>query len=267
VDLARVAVSTARSMVDQHLPALGVPTPKGYADDLAAVDTMLDRAGRLAPDRAKLAAAVAAALEDDRDPAEDPDVWAALAREQFASLNLSYAVEQHADERRAAAIAKHGPAIIDALAGVVDAADEVLQDAHRRIGRGLDLGTVAYVSQLPPDLMGLWGQARDAVARVERVGQVWTTVVRAGGLAPLEPRSPYLPLVVADLTATQLAALPDRTVTAPCHAGARLKLAGVDEFRQRVQQVQAQRARAARPGTDEPDKRTKRTKAGATATS
>jgi hypothetical protein len=268
MDLARVALTTARTMVDQHLPSLGVTIPKPYRDDLAAVDRMLARLDRIAPDRRATALAVAAALEDDRDPATDPAVLAALAREQLQALNAAAAVAQVGDERRAAAIAKHGPAIIASMVPVVDAADHALRQAHDRLPN-LDLGDVHYVTRLPPQSMALWGAARDALARVDRVAVVWQAVVRAAGLTPLEPRSPYLPLILAPLDADALAALPDRTPTAPAHAGHRLALATVDSYRQRVATVQAQQTRAARPGAqhdeeptnDEPKQR--RRKAGA----
>src|SRR5690606_36431533 len=91
-----------------------------------------------------------------------------------------------------------------------------------------------------PGQVALWAEARDAIDHLNRVTQVWRLVVSACRLATLS--GPYTPLILADLDADELDALPRTDAMAPVHAGHPLALADVETYRARCQRVEQQRA-------------------------
>ncbi|GIF06361.1 hypothetical protein Asi03nite_38990 [Actinoplanes siamensis] len=92
--------------------------------------------------------------------------------------------------------------------------------------------------------MATWGAAREYAHRAELVAQCWLVVAQVGRLANVHHDK--RPLVLADLTAEQLAELGYRPkAEAVIEAGHRLSLASPQEFAARCQRVDEQRRQAA----------------------
>jgi hypothetical protein len=239
---------SAIMLIGQALDRLGIDRPDGYTAELAEVDRWAAAADQLGADRRALAEAVAAALADGRDPATDKAVTAHLTRATLVRENIGPAVAEVADDRRAAALARHAPALHAALAAEVRRLDKALAAARTAVGPALpraltDPGHAA--GTLRPDQLGPWGAARDAVARLGTVVQAWRQVTVATGTVPPQSKGPALMLAVADLDAPDL----DRIArdhghdpTAPAIAGHRLALADPDEFHKRQAKIAQQRA-------------------------
>lgn len=250
----RITVMTAIGQTRQHYRQLDRELPAGMVDALARID---EQANRTLPrhDPAGLVNAIDAALTAGKDPATDTAVLAELARKQLAELNPAELFDNLAWQRRGDVLREYAPAIIADLAQVVEQADAVLDKARAAIPN-LDTDDTTSVTTMRPAQMALWGEARVAVDHLDRVAQMWHLIVLACRLAPLD--ASRQPLILADLTPEQLAALDERRALAPVRAGHRLALADVDTYRQRCQRADeyvteqaAKRAREARTGKRE----------------
>jgi hypothetical protein len=238
---------SALMMIGQYLDRLDLEAPDAYRFELGEIDRWADGAGNLTADRRALAEAVADALAAGRDPATDKAVAVALARSNLAGQNVGQAVSEVADDRRAAALARHAPEIHAALAAEVARIDATLATARTAVGPALarTLTDHAHAAgTLRPDALAAWGAAREAVARLGTVVQAWRQLTTATGTVPPQSKGPALMLAVADLDAPDL----DRIArdhghdpTAPAIAGHRLDLADPDEFHKRQAKVAQQR--------------------------
>lgn len=231
-----VPLSTAR----QHLHALGLELPKALVDALAATDAALADRTALRYDRAALLDAVANCLTAGRNPLTDKSVREHLVASQLNSLQISAALDGLVEQRRAAAVTEHAPAVLDLLAPVVADADATLAEAREAIP-GLNLKDVTSVSGLRPAQMQFWGRAREAAEAVHHIEVIWTTLARECRLVQVPDGMG--PLIVADLTLEQLEALPRANSTARpnaasvIEAGHRLNLATPKEFAERCQRM------------------------------
>lgn len=232
-------MSAAISQTRQHYRVLGLELPEALTQALARAEEMKKRT--IPPyDAAALCEAVDAALDAGKDPAADETVRTQLARKGIKESHVWQMLERLALERRGAALRDSAEQIIADLSGVVDRAHAVLVRARQEIP-GLDVTDPTTISSLRPGQMALWGEARDAVDHLNRVTQVWHLVVSACRLATLS--GPHNPLILADLDADELAALPRATdAMAPVHAGHPLVLADVETYRARCKRVEQQRA-------------------------
>lgn len=232
-------VDTAIGQTRQHYRHLGLELPESLTQALARAAATNERT--IPPyDAAALCEAVDAALDEGRDPAADETVRTQLARKAIKESNVWQMLEGLALQRRGEALRDSAGQIIANLSGVVDQANAVLVQARQEIP-GLDVTDPSNVSTLRPGQMALWGEARDAVDHLNRVTQVWHLIVSACRLAPLG--GPNNPLILADLSADELAALDRNTdAMAPVHAGHALALADVETYKQRVRSVEQQRA-------------------------
>lgn len=234
------ATRSALMIIRQHFPHLGIELPRGLAADLAEIDRVFGSQDVLTSSRRTLAEAVADALAAGKDPATDKAVLAHLAREQMRLMNLDGELADVAEDRRAAALRSHADAILELLAEVVDRADETLEEARDGIA-GLDLTDDERVGAMAPHQMALWGRAREALAHVERVVQVYAMLLGACGFGIVPPHR--RPLVIAELSLAELNALGHQPhATAAVHAGHRLSLATPDTFAERLARLEEDRS-------------------------
>jgi hypothetical protein len=255
---------SALMLIGQALDRLSLAPPDGYTAELAEVDGWAASADQLGADRRALAEAVAAALADGRDPATDKAVGVALTRATLVRENIGPAVAEVADDRRAAALTRHAPAIHTALAAEVGRIDKALAAARQTVGPALPraLDDHAYaVGTLRPQQLGAWGEAREAVTRLGTVVQAWRQLTTATGTVPPQSKGPALMLAVADLDAPDL----DRIVrdhgnepTAPAIAGASLDYADPDTFAKRQAKIAKQRQARQQHDDDQAKRQLKR---------
>ncbi|MDO9498108.1 MAG: hypothetical protein Q7J48_20560 [Nocardioides sp.] len=233
------ATRSALMITRQHFPHLGLELPAGLMADLAEIDRVFANRDVFDSSRRSLAEAVANAMAAGKDPAADKTVISCLAREQMRLMNVGNELSDLAEDRRADALRSHVDAIFELLSGTVERADETLAEVRERIP-GLDLKDEDIVRTLAPEQMALWGRAREALAHVERVAQIWGLLVFACGLGALPPHR--RPLVIAELSLSELNALGHQPVaTAAVHAGHRLSLATPDTFAERLARLEDDR--------------------------
>ena len=240
------ATRSALMIIRQHFPHLGLELPDGLTADLAEIDRVFADRDALNGSRRALTEAVADAMSAGKDPATDKAVIVELAREQMRLMNLGNDLSALAEDRRADALRGHADAILELLSEVIDRADETLAEARERIP-GLDLNDDDAVRNMAPEQMALWGRAREALAHVERVVQVYGMLVGAVGLGVLPPHR--RPLVIAELSLSELNALGHQpNAIAAVHAGHRLSLATPETFAERLARVEDDRAHDAKRG-------------------
>lgn len=233
------ATRSTLMIIRQHSPHLGLELPDGLIADLAEIDRVFADRDVLNSSRRALTEAVAAAMAAGKDPATDKAVIAHMAREQMRLMNLDNDLSALAEDRRADALRSHADAIIELLAGVIDRADVTLAEARERIP-GLDLNDDDRVRTMAPEQMAWWGRAREALAHVERVAQIWAMLVSACELGTLPPHR--RPLLIAELSLSELNALGHQpAAVAAVHAGHRLSLATPDAFAERLARVEDDR--------------------------
>lgn len=250
----RILVHTAIQQTEQHYRHLDRELPEGLTQALEDIDAQRQRT--LTPHNPiAMRDAVDAALAAGNDPATDPAVLVELARRQLQDVKLGPLLDELAEQRRGAGLRQHAPVILADLALVVEEADATLTNARAEIPN-LDPTDPTTITALKPGQMALWGEAREALDHLERVTQMWHLIVSACRLAPLNANK--RPLILADLTGDELAALSDRTAMAPVHAGHHLELATPETYMQRCKRVdedqaaeQAKREREARTGRRE----------------
>ncbi len=227
------------ALITQTARQIGQPLPATLTDVLADIDRLVESVNDYAP--TSVASAVLDALAAGKDPASTPAVQRAIASQVIAGTEIRNIAAERLDDRRREVITAHFPAMLagwrDALAGAwatVAAAREVMP----------------RVSFLDPNMLGTvatphataWCQARDALVLAERVADVWALTVTATRLVGAEASDRrYRPLIMADLTAEELDALPLGKATAPADAGHPLDLAIPEEFRERIARVLGQR--------------------------
>jgi hypothetical protein len=227
------------TIVRQALAKIDVPLPDPVAD---ALDRPVPHLA--APDRQALTTATYTAAADGRDPGDDPEVRRLLTLQQLDAIGVGRDLHTAATAAQADAIIDHAPAILDALAGVVDQADQVLADARPRLPRGVDLADRAGgVTLRGPDALAAWGAARAQVDRLDHVVTVWGQLAAATDGVQVPPSNPSSPLVLAALDLDAFDALTVRGHLAAVLAGHPANLASPDEFRRRVAAIDTERRR------------------------
>lgn len=240
------ATRSTLMIIRQHAPHLGIELPDGLIADLAEIDRVFADQEAINGNRRSLAEAVADAMAAGKDPATDKAVIVHLAREQMRLMNLGNDLSALAEDRRADALRSHADVILELLSGVIDRADETLADARDRIP-GLDLNDDDRVRTMAPEQMAQWGRAREALAHVERVVQIYGMLLGACGLGVLPTHR--RPLVIAELSLSELNALGHQpNAVAAVHAGHRLSLATPDTFADRLARLEDDRNYEAQSG-------------------
>ncbi len=251
-DSAELALSQAR----QHFRHLGIALPAKLSRELDAIEEATSTAVP-AYDPSAVRRTVLAALAAGVDPAQDDAVRTALVGEHLRTLRVESMVAGEKAGRRAAVIRKHAAALIETMRPVVEAADKALVAARRELPT-VSLINPTAVSMVPPSLMAIWSDARNALTHLTRVEAVWALIATSTQGVALDHRRKALCL--ADLGPGELAALPTNVPVAKALAlaGHRLNLATLDEFTDRcarakkaAAQAQERREAEARTGVKE----------------
>jgi hypothetical protein len=251
-------------LLRQHLGSLGLDLPPKLAKDLDAADRWAEGADRLTADRRALAIATGDAIAAGKDPADDPEVRRLATAALLDREQVRQSIGDEADTRRADALSRHADALVGTLAVEVGRIDHAITRARQGVGPTLPtvLGDpTRAATTLGADALSAWATARDATARLGVIVKAWRMLAEAVG-APRPPaRSSALALLVADLTAAQLAravAAHGPSEQAPALAGHPLALADFAGYAERlanVEQQQAERKRADDQKAKQPLKR------------
>ncbi|MFC8531388.1 hypothetical protein [Nocardia sp. NPDC057227] len=213
-------VITALQQTRQHFRYFELEVPAQLEADLADVDKVAARMGHTY-EPGKLLDRVWDALAADRDPVTDKAVAAQLHADLLWKQNLGPALDGRISREKAAAITKHAPAILKAMAPVVTAADKAIAAAHAVIP-GLNISSTNAMTTVPAVHATAWAQARETAIKLTRAHQVWELVARTARLVkPTSFNAPGLPgLVFAELSPDELDALAEVSAAATGSSGA-----------------------------------------------
>jgi uncharacterized small protein (DUF1192 family) len=132
---------------------------------------------------------------------------------------------------------------VTALQEVVRQANEALADARTLLPPRIPIPDPHLSSTLRgPEQLAAYGRAKVTLDRLTTAVQTCVLLGRATGQAGVTTKHPYAPLILAALTADELAPLP-RKALAPAHAGHDLELASFAEFHERVANIDLENQR------------------------
>jgi hypothetical protein len=241
---------TLMAIVSQELRNLKVTMPATLAERWQEItDTYV--VDGLTPSRDEFRNAATDALEAGRDLSTDDALLTLATRYTLAKqIGIGEIVREHADTLRRQTICEHVDEICSELQAVFNKASAAIAKARVKIGDGLDLTNLDGLAGVPAAQMTVWGEAFEAVDRIDHVVQVWNLLGTFTGRTYIQDL--MRPLIIADLDLDQLDAISDRTVMiAPVHSGYDLTLATFEEFSERVARVQQQAGRRDRAVAEE----------------
>jgi hypothetical protein len=208
-----------------------------WPDDLADELDRIDQAVATVPgDRDGLAGTVYAAALDGRDPADDPEVRAALTHHLLAQAVPRTALAAQASDARHHALERHAGAMVDRLRAAVTTADLVLTRTRDTVPH-FDPRDPHQAGHLDPHTSKQWAEGRDAATLVGHATTCWRQLYLLLRNGPPSGRAAAA-LLVADLDADQLNALghqPDHLDVIA--AGHELNLATFDEVAERTERI------------------------------
>jgi len=233
--------ATARTLLNA-LETTGANMPKIAASYSHA--TKISDAGHLLgiPQDA-LALAVSAALEDDRDPGDDPEVRRIVTTNAFANPGIAQAVDAQAFGGFRAVCRHNLDAIVKALRTPFDVAAATLAEAHSRIG-DVPLEDTGTIMRKGTDVAEVWAKATAAVKVIEAAEAGWQALGTITGASAGDPRYRVLRIASVDF-ATWTEREFEGMKLSPwdaTRAGLSLSLPTVSEYRQRVAIITAGRA-------------------------
>lgn len=191
------------TLIPQTSRMLGVDLPPEVAEALALTRT---RPPELAapPTTEALAAAIAEAVQADRDPATDKTVQTLLTRRQLAELNVGHQLAAHAEDRLGSAIKESAAAVVDSWRGALTAEAEALTAAKRTLGP-VNVDDVFAWKNPTEAAAAAWAVSRTSGARFDAAARCWWTL----GLAAHVPLNPHRRAAVyGSVTLDQWRALP-----------------------------------------------------------
>jgi len=217
------------SLVPQVSRMLNVDLPKPVAEAIALTKARPPDVAA-PPTTVELAAAIAEAVEADRDPASDPTVQTLLARRVLAELNIHHQIAAHAEYQLGQAIKGSAEAIVASWREALTAEAKALTAAKETVGAG-DVEDV-FAWKIPTEAAAsAWAVSRTSGARFDAAARAWWML----GLAAGVPANPHRrALVYGSLTLDQHRALPPRpTAWEVVSAGIDLDLATYDTWAER----------------------------------
>ena len=183
----------ARSLILNNAEACGVKLPAA----IKAAETLAERiaanAATLRPSHNELAAAVATAFAEDRDPTTDPGVQRLAVANTIASNGLPAKVADEATEDLRDAYRRHADAILAAFAVAADqlaASAAILGDA--------DLNDTAALKSGGPAAAEAWSVAHDALKTVDACAQAFNGLMSYTRLRHLNPHLSGLRFAAVD---------------------------------------------------------------------
>jgi hypothetical protein len=230
-------------LVRQAVTAANADLPKPVADALAARDALTATADRLPTgSHAEMMGAVADALVAGRDPLDDEQVRRLVVARILGGEtggSLAYGIGNAADERIVAALAENVDAICDSFKAGVDAAGQVLAEAHDLFG-DVDLDESHLILKMGPKASGAWTDAKDAVQRIRVIDSGWFALAE---LVHFAGTTTSRAVRLADVTLEQSEQLGHRAEPwAIVRAGATINMAATaDAIAERVQRIAVER--------------------------
>ncbi len=217
------------TLVPQTSKMLGVDLPKLIAEALALTKTRPPELAA-APTTVELAAAIASAVQADRDPASDEDVRTLLARRQLSELNIGHQIAAHAAHQLGEAIKQNAEHIVNTWRVSLAVEAEALAAAKATVGAG-DVEDITHMKNPTVPAAGAWATARTSGARFDTAAKSWWMLASVAGVACNPHRRA---LVLGSVTLDQWRALPDRpTAWEFLCAGGNLDLATFDSWAER----------------------------------
>jgi len=187
-----------------------------------------------------LALAVAAALNDDRDPGDDPEVRRIVTTNAFANPGITQAVDAQAFEGFRTVCRDNIDEIVKALQKPFDAAAATLAEAHSRIG-DVPLEDTATIMRKGADVAEVWAKATAAVKVIDAAEAGWQALGEITRTATSDRR--YVVLRIADVPYSEwISSELEGKKLKPWDAmlaGLALSLPTVSEYRERVAVIEA----------------------------
>jgi len=225
--------ATARTLLSA-IESTGASMPK-VAAAYAHATKISDSVNALGIPQDALALAVSAALEDDRDPGDDPEVRRIVTTNAFANPAVAQAVDAQAFEGFRAVCRHNLDAIVVALRTPFDAAAATLAEAHARIG-DVPLEDTGAIMRRGEDIAEVWAKATTAVKVIEAADAGWQALGEITRASSSDQR--YRVLRIADVPYSEwISSELEGKKLKPWDAmlaGLTLSLPTMSEYRQRV---------------------------------
>lgn len=236
--MSQLATRTAAPLIESTTRALGATLPDNVAAAIAAARGRAhDHARHFEPAAVDLTAAIAAAVDEERDPLDCDRVRRAFMAHQLIEAKVPERLATLAQERAAAVIVDSVDQILDAWRPAVKKADKALSD-FRKHAPGGDPTSEDYPRGLRPAALTPWGMAKESAHVLEQVAQGFNALASLGAVRPTEWR----PLILADLSAAQLDTLGRRArATAVLSLDVHLDLPTADAYHQRLERIDRER--------------------------
>lgn len=246
--------TTERVLANQIMAttsATGAKAPKAVLDSYRRAVRISEAARSIPVPRGGLAVAVAAALDDGRDPASDPDVQRAVTANSLTGRGITDQVDDIAYARFLDVCRDQADAIISAWAKPFTVAAATLATAHQRIG-SVALTDTDPIMRSGGDVAEIWSAAVSASQVIEAINAGWVALAQYTRLASIDPRYSLLRIASVDY-ATWTDKQLDRQKVTPWDAvilGLDPSLPTFTEYRRRVQTLEQHSQAAALPPID-----------------
>jgi len=230
--------ATARTLLNA-IETTGASMPK-VAAAYAHATKISDSGRALGIPQDALALAVSAALEDDRDPGDDPEVRRIVTTNAFANPAVAQAVDAQAFEGFRAVCRHNLDAIVKALRTPFAAAAATLAEAHSRIG-DVPLEDTGTIMRKGADVAEVWAKATAAVKVIDAADAGWQALGTITGASASDRRYRVLRFASVDY-ATWVEREFEGMKLSPwdaTRAGLTLSLPTVTEYRERVAVITA----------------------------
>jgi hypothetical protein len=184
--------------------------------------------------------AVAAALEDDRDPADDHEVQRLVTMNGFASPGIMAEVEAIAFDDFAGVCTRDRDDIVTALRAPFDVAAATLAEAHNRIG-DIPLEDTGAIMRRGDDIAAVWAKATAAAKVIDTITAGWAALGELTRTVPADQRYRVLRLAAVDYATWTEREFAGKKLSPwdATRAGLTLSLPTVSEYRQRVAAIEA----------------------------
>lgn len=218
--------------------AIGVDVPEGLTRELSKLKEAALNLSTLAPN-ADLPGLVLDAWLAGRDPLTNKEIIRAATAQALRASGVGAGIDIVVEKRQATALAAHADEWVESLIPVASVAADTLAEARDAIP-GFDLNDAASVGTMPADHLALWGKAREARLRLDKVLDVWQLLAGETKRAELGAEWSEV-LILADLNLEQYESMRGATVDKVIGHGYPMKLATFAEHRDRMERFVEER--------------------------
>ena len=187
-----------------------------------------------------MVAAVAEALDDDRDPVDDPEVQRLVTTNGFVNPGLMAEVEAIAFNDFAGVCTRDRDDIVTALRAPFDVAAATLAEAYERIG-DVPLEDTGAIMRRGDDIAAVWAKATAAAKVIDTITAGWAALGELTRTVPTDQRYRVLRIAAVDFATWTEREFEGQKLSpwgAMC-AGLALSLPTVSAYRQRVAVITA----------------------------